>query len=160
MLFVRIDERLNHGQVNVGWMLHLRACGILVASDRISADPEARLVRQACAGFVSVEIDSVAGVVGRIGHGEFDGKDWILLFEDLESMIRAIDLGMKVDRINIGGLRHEAGAVLRLCPEVSLNDVDRRMLAEIVGRGIRVEAQPMPQDRPIPISMAALDSQR
>jgi PTS system mannose-specific IIB component len=156
MIFVRIDERLNHGQVNVGWLPHLRAGGILVASDRISADPEARMIRQACAGFVSVEIDTVAGLIGRIGRGEFSGKDRILLFEDLESAARAIELGLKVDRINIGGLRHEAGAVLKLCPEVALNDADGRMLEGILRRGITVEAQPMPQNRPIQISLAML----
>ncbi|TPW05718.1 MAG: PTS system, mannose-specific IIB component, partial [bacterium] len=63
VVLVRIDDRLIHGQVSVGWAGHLKPDLILVLDDDIAADSwENDLVCAACP-------DSVRARVMRIAEG-------------------------------------------------------------------------------------------
>ena len=46
LVHVRIDDRLVHGQVTVGWSKHVRPTRIIVADDNAAANPLRRGVLQ------------------------------------------------------------------------------------------------------------------
>jgi mannose/fructose/N-acetylgalactosamine-specific phosphotransferase system component IIB len=142
----RVDDRLMHGQVSVGWVPHLRATVVVVANDRVAADPLLSGILRAGASGVRVETLSVAEAARRGSGGEWDRDTVIVLFESLEDARRAIDAGLSVARLNLGGLRHEGGLVC-VCDGVTLDGSDCAILKDLVGRGVQVDVRLMPRDR-------------
>lgn len=142
----RVDERLMHGQVSVGWVPHLQATVVVVANDRLAADPLLSGICQACSSGVRVEVVPVAEAVRRAAGADWSLETVIVLFENLQDAWRAIDAGLAVARLNLGGLRHDAGS-LCICDGVTLDNEDCTILRDFVRRGVELDVRLMPRDR-------------
>ena len=70
----------------------------------------------------------------------------IVLFENLQDARQAMDAGLAVTRLNLGGLRHDAGR-LCICDGVTLDHEDCAILRDFVRRGVEVDVRLMPRDR-------------
>lgn len=142
----RVDDRLMHGQVSVGWVPHVRATLVVVANDRIAGDPLlAGIVRAGASGF-RVETLPVAEAARRGAGPAWDRETVIVLFESLQDARRAMDAGLPVNRLNLGGLRHDQGVVC-ICDGVTLDSDDCAILRDLVGRGVQFDVRLMPRDR-------------
>lgn len=142
----RVDDRLMHGQISVGWVPHLHATVVVVANDRIAADPLLGEIIRAGASNVRVEVLSVAEAARRGTGSDWKGDTVIMLFESLQDARRALDAGLRVAKLNLGGLRHETGRVC-ICDGVTLDSEDCNILREFSRRGIEVDVRLMPLDR-------------
>lgn len=142
----RVDDRLLHGQVSVGWVPHLRATLVVVANDRIAADPLLSGIVRAGACGVRVETVPVAEAARRGAGAAWEKEAVVVLFESLQDARRAIDAGLEVPRLNVGGLRHDDGLVC-LCDGVTLDGEDCAILRELVARGVQVDVRLMPRDK-------------
>ena len=157
LILVRVDDRLIHGQVMVGWRTFLGATQILVASDRLASNPTACSILDLTAPpDVRLVIDTVDNMARRVREGEFDREKDILLFENLNDILRALDLGMTFAHLNIGGIRHHDCCVA-FTPSVSLSDHDIQMLREIMGRGIPIDIQMVPMEKAVHLAPDMLD---
>ena len=142
----RVDDRLMHGQVSVGWVPHLHATVVVVANDRVAADPLLSGILQACASGVRVDVVSVAEAARRGAGTDWAQDTVIVLFENLQDARRAMDAGLVVARLNLGGLRHDAGRVC-ICDGVTLDHEDCAILRDFARRGVEVDVRLMPRDR-------------
>jgi mannose/fructose/N-acetylgalactosamine-specific phosphotransferase system component IIB len=142
----RVDDRLMHGQVSVGWVPHVRATIVVVANDRIAGDPLLSGIVRAGASGVRVETIPVAEAARRGASAAWERETVIVLFESLQDARRAIEAGLPVTRLNLGGLRHDQGLVC-LCDGVTLDTDDCAILRELVSRGVQVDVRLMPRDR-------------
>ena len=142
----RVDERLMHGQVSVGWVPHVRATVVVVANDRVAADPLLAGICRACSSGVRVEVVPVAEAARRGAGSDWAHDTVIVLFENLQDARRAMDAGLSVVRLNLGGLRHDAGCVC-ICDGVTLDNEDCAILRDLVRRGVDVDVRLMPRDR-------------
>lgn len=142
----RVDERLLHGQVSVGWVPHLHANVVIVANDRIAADPLLTVICKTCTSGVRVEVVSVAEAARRATGSDWARDTAIVLFESLQDARRAMDAGLSVARLNLGGLRHDAGLVC-ICDGVTLDSEDCTILRDLIRRGVEVDVRLMPRDR-------------
>lgn len=142
----RVDERLMHGQVSVGWVPFLHANVVVVANDRVAADPLLSGIARTCSCGVRVEVVSVAEAARRGAGADWVNDTVIMLFESLQDARRAIDAGLEVARLNLGGLRHDAGR-LCICDGVTLDHEDCAILRDLVRRGVEVDVRLMPRDR-------------
>ena len=154
----RVDERLMHGQVAVGWVPHLHATVVVIANDRVAADPLLSGICQACSSGVRVEVVPVAEAARRGAGDEWAHDTVIMLFESLQDARRAMDAGLAVSRLNLGGLRHDAGCVC-ICDGVTLDNEDCAILRDIVRRGVEVDVRLMPRDRScaLPVQLQELN---
>jgi mannose/fructose/N-acetylgalactosamine-specific phosphotransferase system component IIB len=144
----RVDDRLVHGQVTVGWVPHVHATLLVVANDRVAADPLLSGILRAGVAGVRVEILGVAEAARRGAAGAWDGESALVLFECLQDARRAIDAGLPVPRLNLGGLRHDEGR-LCLCNGVTLDVDDCAILRELCRRGLEIDVRLMPLDRAV-----------
>jgi len=146
----RVDDRLVHGQVTVGWVPHLHATRLIVANDRIAADPLlSGIIRAGTAG-LALEILGVTDAVRRSLGGEWAGDRVLLLFETLQDALRAVEAGLPLAQVNLGGLRHEEGRVC-LCDGVTLDREDCETLRALTRRGVKIDVRLMPLDRACPL---------
>lgn len=146
IVLARVDDRLVHGQITSGWVPHLRAKRLVVASDRLAGDPLLGGIVAAGAPGVRVEVLAVDDAARRAAAGDYDATATIVLFESLQDARRALLGGLAFDRLNLGGLRHPGGR-LCLCEAITLDVDDCETLRDLCTRGVRVEVRLMPRDR-------------
>jgi mannose/fructose/N-acetylgalactosamine-specific phosphotransferase system component IIB len=147
----RIDDRLIHGQVVVGWgqPLDLRFI-VLVDDDVASSDWEQELYRMGVPPGMDVFFESVDGAVRR--HPDFarDPRPGLVLTANIETMRRLVAQVADIRAVNVGGVHHRAGRVQRL-RYVFLSPDEEDALRAIARTGVQVTAQDVPAARPVPL---------
>lgn len=148
---VRIDDRLIHGQVVEGWMPRISSTCVVVACDRVARDFIQRSVMELAApARMKVVIDEVGRVVERINGHEFDADQVLLLFASPDDMLRAMEMGLQCDKLNVGGLHYRPGS-RQIADALCVEACDVKAFAALVEKGVHVYFQPLPDERPVDI---------
>lgn len=150
--WVRIDDRLIHGQVTVGWYQYLRYREIWVVDDAVCR--EAYLwdaLRLAAPAGVVVrvmgldEAIELAGGTGPAHMGREVSGTVLMLLRDPEGVLALVEGGVLLDRVNVGNLGSRPGSA-RAIKNVSLTPAHVTALDALAGRGIGVFFQLAPDD--------------
>jgi len=141
-LLVRVDDRLLHGQVALGWGLRLQPSLYLIADERAATDP---WERQAYDALAPERARVEAWAPSRLGSDAGSlPPETILLFRDLASLDEAFRAGFDPDQeINLGGI-HALPGSRELLPFLHLLPEAERLLAEMLVQGRRFFAQELP----------------
>jgi PTS system mannose-specific IIB component/fructoselysine and glucoselysine-specific PTS system IIB component len=148
IVLYRVDERLIHGQVVVGWGARLKPDRIVVVDDALAESAwEQELYTLGLPGSVQAHFETVARAREHLADWRASSERIMLLTRDVASMRRLGQDGvLKGEEINIGGLHHAAGrrAVL---PYVFLSDAEAQELAALAEQGALVSARDLPGSR-------------
>ena len=153
LVLCRIDDRLIHGQVVLGWGRPLAVQFIVLVDDEIAAsDWEQELYRMAVPPEIDVRFATVAEAGGRLAEWAASPERGLLLTGEVETMaaLRRAD-PRAVSRINLGGLHHRPGRTERL-PYVFLTDAEFRLLRDLAAEGAQVSAQAVPTAAAVPLA--------
>ena len=143
----RIDDRLIHGQVVVGWGQPLDIDFIVLVDDEVAASEwEQELYRMGVPPEMDVHFLSVAEAGDRLREFAADGRPGILLTGDIETMQRLARATGLVRRVNLGGIHHRAGRTQRM-RYIFLSPEEERALRDLAASGIEVVAQDVPSAR-------------
>lgn len=146
---LRIDDRLIHAQVVIGWGNALHPDRIVVADDRVaSSEWEKNLYLTAALPEIKVSILSFKECVNQIRGGVFDSEKIILLVKSPESVLELMEMGLDIDSVNVGSLHYSEGKE-RILEHVYIDANDRANMRELVKRGVTLEARALPGDRPV-----------
>lgn len=147
----RIDDRLIHGQVVVGWGSPLDVGFIVLVDDDVSASEwEQELYRLGVPPGMDVHFDSVDQAAAQFASYSRDPRAGILLTKDVETMERLAGRLADIHFVNLGGLHFRVGRVQRL-RYVFLAQDEERALRGLAARGVVVTAQDVPASRPVPL---------
>lgn len=148
----RIDDRLIHGQVAVGWGQPLGIGAIVLVDDEVaSADWEQELYRMGTPEGIEVAFTTLAGAASVIARFAADPRRTIVLTGTAEGMRQLVSTAPPPNRaVNVGGIHHRADRVQHL-RYVFLNAAETQALREIAAMGIGVTAQDVPSARPVPL---------
>lgn len=147
----RIDDRLIHGQVVVGWGQPLNASFIVLVDDEVSgSDWEQDLYRMGVPPQIEVIFASVEQAAGMLSTWEADERVGILLVGDVETALALAQRAPQVRRFNVGGVHHRTGRRERL-RFVYLTDDEAAKLRQLAARGVEVTAQDVPTARAVPV---------
>ncbi len=156
IVFTRIDDRLIHGQVVEGWVNFLKATSILVADDKVAKNPlQCSIMEISAPQGLKVHIGGVEEICARIRSTAFDAERAILLFSNPTDALRAILSGLDCRGVNIGGMHYTPGKI-RLMDVLAVDAADLKAFNEIVKRGIKVDIQTVPTDKPVPLTKVLL----
>jgi PTS system mannose-specific IIB component/fructoselysine and glucoselysine-specific PTS system IIB component len=156
LVLSRIDDRLIHGQVVVGWGQTLGIDFIVLVDDEVAASEwEQDLYRMAVPPEIEVVFAGTEAAGDRLSEWTARADRGMLLTGDIATMARlfAAD-GGAVHRINVGGLHHRPGRVQRL-PYVFLTDDEAEQLRDLAAAGADVTAQDVPTTAPVPVQSFA-----
>ena len=146
----RVDDRLIHGQVVVGWGQPLGLGFIVLVDDAVRASAwEQDLYRMGVPSGVEVIFASVAEAARGLEAWQRDPRVGIMLTGDIASMARLAAASPAVHRVNIGGVHHRPGRTEHL-RYVYLTDDEVAALRELVARGLELFAQDVPTARAVP----------
>jgi len=150
LALVRLDDRLIHGQVIVGWGQPLNIAFIILVDDEVRDSAwEQDLYRMGVPSSIEVVFASVEEARRRIPEWETDPRVGILLAGDIDTMAALVAAG-NITRVNIGGIHHRTGRSERL-RYVYLTDEEAAKLRRLASDGVEVTAQDVPTARAVPI---------
>ena len=150
LVLYRVDDRLIHGQVVVGWGQALDLGFIVLVDDTVAkSDWERELCRMGVPRDMEVYFHSAADAGAGLARYRDDPRAGILLTGDVETM-RALTAGGEIDAVNVGGIHHRADRTRRL-RYVFLSPAEERALREMAARGISITAQDVPSARAVPL---------
>ncbi|MDD5655733.1 MAG: PTS sugar transporter subunit IIB [Elusimicrobia bacterium] len=145
---LRIDDRLIHGQVVIGWIPHLGVEAVVVASDAAAADEtQSALMGMAMPEGVELLVRGVAQAAAALRRPDDRRRVLVLVPGPLEAR-RLVESGVAVGSINVGGLHYTAGRV-QLGKAIFLSAQDTEALRALSGRGIALEGRALPEDAAI-----------
>ncbi len=150
IVLFRVDERLIHGQVTVGWGSELGLGRYIVVDDELPARSfERELYTLGVPEGAVAEFHTVAEARGRLDAWEGDETRTALLTRDLDHMLRLAVAGALEGRtVNLGGLHHASGRS-RILSYLFLGEADLDRLRELAAEGIAVAAQDLPGSRAV-----------
>jgi len=144
ILLTRIDDRLIHGQVTVGWGEVLKPDRIILANDEVASNEwEQELYRAAVPPEMEVCVTSVEDAAAILSEEEHNGKRTILLVDSPQDILRLLHSGAYIGKVNVGGLHFREGT-RALLPFVYVDEDDLNALSILCQQGICVECQDVP----------------
>lgn len=148
----RIDDRLIHGQVVVGWGQPLGVEFIVLVDDEVRASEwEQELYRMGVPPSVSVVFASVDEAIAQLPAWEADARKGIVLTGDIDGMAKlCAGANGAIMRVNLGGIHYREGRKERL-RYVYLTDEEAAKLRALAERNVEITAQDVPTGKPVPL---------
>jgi PTS system mannose-specific IIB component/fructoselysine and glucoselysine-specific PTS system IIB component len=148
ILLYRVDERLIHGQVVLGWGRHLRPERYLVVDEELSeSEWEQELYRLSASEGTEVSFVAVSEARERLGTWRRDHIRSVLLTRDVATMRELARGGlMEGESVNLGGI-HFAEGREQVRPYLYLDADDRRRIRELDREGVSVSARDLPDSK-------------
>lgn len=155
LVLCRVDDRLIHGQVVIGWGRPLAASRIVLVDDEVAGNGwEQELYRMAVPEGVEVIFATVAAAAGLLAEWNADPRRTLLLTGDVCVIATLFSADPSaLHQINLGGIHHRPGRSERL-PYLYLTDDEHALLKGLEARGADVTAQDVPSA--VPVAVAAL----
>ncbi|MGA2384190.1 MAG: PTS sugar transporter subunit IIB [Gemmatimonadales bacterium] len=152
IVLYRIDDRLIHGQVVVGWGQRLGIGFIVLVNDEVRAsDWEQEICRMGVPPSIELVFATVAEAAARLPEWEGDGRRGIVLTGDVDTMV-SLARAMPGRRcVNLGGIHAREGRTERL-RYVFLTPEEATKLRALAAEGVEVTAQDVPTAKPVPIA--------
>jgi PTS system mannose-specific IIB component/fructoselysine and glucoselysine-specific PTS system IIB component len=153
IVLFRVDERLIHGQVVVGWGGPLHADRIVVVDDDIADSPwEQELYCLGVPPEIEASFVGVAEARRLLAAWRGDPRRIVVLVRDVPTVAKLAEDGLlRGEDVNLGGIHHAVGRD-RVLPYLFLSPDDRvqlRVLAD--GGGVRLSARDLPGSRRVPL---------
>lgn len=145
----RVDDRLVHGQVMIGWGRPLGADFVVVVDDALAASTwEQDLYRMGVASGIDLSFSTVADAVRRAPEWAARAGAGILLTGSIAAMRALSDAGFSIPRVNLGGVHSGPGRSERL-PYLFLSSAEVTDLQALAAHGVVVTAQDVPTAEPV-----------
>jgi PTS system mannose-specific IIB component/fructoselysine and glucoselysine-specific PTS system IIB component len=141
----RVDDRLIHGQVVVGWGQPLGLGFIVLVDDVVTeSDWEQELYRLGVPPDMDVYFTSARDAAQEIAKHASDNRVGMVLTGSVEAMLELARNGaIPITAVNIGGVHHRDDRTQKL-RYVFLNESEEQCLRQMKELGVAVTAQDLP----------------
>ncbi|MBM4194568.1 MAG: PTS sugar transporter subunit IIB [Gemmatimonadetes bacterium] len=147
----RIDDRLVHGQVVIGWGQPLGLTHLVIVDDAMVENAwEADLYRMATPPGMTLDVESVASFAAHPQPLDRHLGAGMVLTTNVDTMRRLVEAVPGIRTVTIGGLHHQPGRAPSL-PYVFLSTEDIANLGALAASGVAVIAQDLPGSTPVPL---------
>lgn len=145
ILLFRVDDRLVHGQVVIGWGRPLSAERVILVDDAVAgSDWEQDLYRMAAPDGLDVAFAMTATAIDSLPGWAAESIRTIVLTGDLPTMAALHRAHPSlVAAINLGGIHHQPGRVEKL-RYLYLSTDESALIATLSAEGVKVSAQDLP----------------
>ena len=145
-VLTRIDSRLLHGQVATAWTKSVQPNRIIVVSDAVSKDDlRKKLIEQAAPPGVKANVIPINKMIEIAKDPRFGNTKALLLFENPEDVIRAVDGGVDIKEVNVGSMAHSVGKVV-VSKVLSMGNEDVEAFEKMKELGIKFDVRKVPND--------------
>ncbi|MFB6468458.1 mannose/fructose/sorbose PTS transporter subunit IIA [Cytobacillus sp. Hz8] len=146
-VLARIDSRLLHGQVATAWTKTTQPTRIIVVSDAVAKDDlRKKLIQQAAPPGVKAHVVPVNKMIELAKDDQhFGGQRALLLFENPQDALRAVEGGVPLKTINVGSMAHSPGKV-QPNKVLAFNQDDIDTFNKLKKLGLNFDVRKVPND--------------
>lgn len=146
-VLARIDSRLLHGQIATAWSKDVLPTRIIVVSDAVAKDElRTKLITQAAPPGVKAHVVPVNQMIKLAKNDQdFGGQRALLLFENPQDVLRAVEGGVPLKTINIGSMAHSPGKV-QPNKVLAFNQDDIDTFNKLKEAGLTFDVRKVPND--------------
>ncbi|KQL50551.1 PTS mannose transporter subunit IIAB [Heyndrickxia shackletonii] len=146
-VLARIDSRLLHGQVATAWTKATQPTRIIVVSDAVAKDElRKKLIQQAAPPGVKAHVVPIHKMIELAKDDQhFGGQRALLLFENPQDALRAVEGGVPLKTINVGSMAHSPGKV-QPNKVLAFNQDDIDTFAKLKELGLNFDVRKVPND--------------
>ncbi|TFJ77693.1 mannose/fructose/sorbose PTS transporter subunit IIA [Carnobacterium maltaromaticum] len=146
MVLVRVDSRLLHGQVATAWTKSTQPNRIIVVSDAVSKDDlRKKLIEQAAPPGVKANVIPVEKMIEIAKDPRFGNTKALLLFENPQDVLRAVEGGVDIKEVNVGSMAHSVGKVV-VSKVLSMGQADVDAFENLKAKGVKFDVRKVPND--------------
>jgi len=148
-VLARIDSRLLHGQVATTWGKITNPTRIIVVSDTVAKDElRKKLIQQAAPPGVKAHVVPIWKMVELAKDDKhFGGERVLLLFENPQDLLKAVEGGVPLETINVGSMAHSPGKV-QPNKTLAFNQEDVNTFKRLKELGLKFDVRKVPSDSP------------
>ena len=152
IVLCRVDDRLVHGQVVVGWGRPLDLHRIVLIDEEVRQSPwEQELYRMAAPSEIAMDFLNAAEASLRLPGWEAGRERVLVLVGTIGTAAELLRRAPGVlRRLNLGGIHAGPGRRERL-RYLYLSDDELALLGRMAERGVEVSAQDVPTSRAVPL---------
>ncbi len=144
LVLLRVDERLIHGQVVLGWGSALRPDRYIVVDDQLAESGWEQDLYRLGAGDGDTFFVGVAEARERFPEWRAGAERSILLTRDVGTMLALARGGLLAgESVNLGGLHHRPDRK-QVLTYLNLSDEEMHQLASLDAEGVAVSARDLP----------------
>ncbi len=145
IVLIRIDDRLIHGQVTVGWGSYLNPDRIVLVSNEIALNEWEKELYQNCVPFnFAVSILTIDDTIDSLKKKTFNDERVIILGESPEIFVELVKKGAKFQQINIGGMHFNENK-LKILSFIFVSKKDIEDFKYLQEKEIELICQDLPQ---------------
>ncbi|WP_271026674.1 mannose/fructose/sorbose PTS transporter subunit IIA [Enterococcus faecium] len=146
-VLARIDSRLLHGQVATAWIKTTNPTRIIVVSDAVAKDDlRKKLIQQAAPPGVKAHVVPIEKMIELAKDDQhFGGQRALLLFENPQDVLRAVEGGVPLETVNVGSMAHSPGKV-QPNKVLAFSQADIDTFNKLKEAGINFDVRKVPND--------------
>ncbi|OTQ72123.1 PTS mannose transporter subunit IIAB [Gilliamella apis] len=146
IVLARVDSRLLHGQVATSWTKATNPNRIIVVSDSVAKDElRKKLIEEAAPPGVKANVVPIKKIIQVAHDPRFGNTKALLLFENPEDVLRALDGGVDIETLNVGSMAHSVGKVMvNKVLSMSTQDVDA--FEKLKAKNVKFDVRKVPND--------------
>lgn len=145
-VLVRVDTRLLHGQVATTWTKQTQPDRIIVVSDNVAKDDLRKtMIKQAAPPGVKAHVVPIKKMIEVAKDPRFGATKAMLLFETPQDLLRAVEGGVDIKKVNLGSM---AGSVTKVTVNqaIAMDQDDYDTLEKLHDKGIEFDVRKVPSD--------------
>ena len=144
--YIRVDDRLIHGQVATMWTNNLGATRIMVINDEVANnDLQKSVLRMAAPSNVSTSIITRETALKNISSGKYEGQKVFIVVKSPLDLLYLVKNGLDIKKINVGNMSSKKNTeVVR--PSISVTAEEKEAFKELIDRGVEITAIMTPTD--------------
>lgn len=155
---LRIDDRLIHGQVATSWAKAVKCEAIFAVNDDVANDELRReLLLQIVPPGLKGYVIPVEKAIKVYHNPKYTGKNILWLITKPADALRLIEGGVKIDKINVGGMTYKDGNKM-LSDAVTVGKADVEAFHKLLDLGVDLSMQKVATNPRLEITKAKLDA--
>ncbi|WP_207942013.1 PTS system, mannose-specific IIB component [Enterococcus sp. DIV2402] len=148
--WIRIDDRLIHGQVASSWLRHVGAEQIICVSDSAASNPvQAQVLKMAAPGYM-VHVFGVDKFI-RVYQKNPIKKSTFLILGSTADLLKLKEGGVNITEVNYGGMRERNDRTIRYDHDLCFTAEEEEALKTLVDSGVKIDYQMAAYDAPTPL---------
>ncbi len=145
----RIDDRLIHAQVVIGWGRVINPHRLVVINDRVANDELKRnLYLSTVPSQYRVSLLTLDEGANQLKEGVYEGEKVIVLVKTPRDVVKLLNSGVSIGEVNVGGMHYSDGKK-KILEDIYLSEEDRKWLRELIDRGVELEVRSLPDSTPV-----------
>ena len=144
--FVRIDDRLIHGQVATVWTKESGCNRIMACSDEVAADSlRKQLVIQVAPPGIKAYVVPIEKAIAAYKDPKYDSFKTLFLFTNPADVLRMVEGGVDIKSVNVGGMCYKEGTK-QITNALCMSDADIEAFKKLNEKGIELEVRKLAKD--------------